>query len=169
MNEEYNKTENSQMENSAMQQAPQQRGMAIKGILKWVTVVALAFGAVCFFALPYSDGMTAFNLTRMAFGLGEAGDALFDTSYMSATMGVFLILPLVLTLIAALIMAGRFRIAKCIVTIIFCAIAFFIYNSYIDGGSGIGLVLSHKIALSGIILSIANIVVNKVFETKKAM
>ena len=130
-------------------------------ILKWVTAGVLALSAVFFF-LPYysANGYTETVIE----GLRSASGT------MSAEIILRFVVPVGFTLLAALMMALRYGTAKCITATIFCGIAVFLYfydpvdHSY----AGIGLIGNMVIAIAGIVLPIATVILKKITAPKTA-
>lgn len=136
---------------------------AIVGILKWCTVLILLLSALFFF-LPYRGDISALKAIELA----------IESSQSSLIVELVLrfIVPVGLTLLAALLMLFRFSVARSVISTILCAIAVFFYGLYIGDymkdfvGVSIGLSLNFIISILGIILPIANIVVVKAIKEK---
>ena len=114
-----------------------------------------------FFFLPYRNDMTPL----------QAINAINKTGVNSTAFIVDVLLnfalPVVLTLLAALMMALRVSIPKCIFAAIFCLIATAIYSTLNSDGADVGFIANRAIAIVGIILPIVNIILLKVFPSKK--
>ena len=129
-------------------------------IIKWGTVSVLALSAIFFF-LPYRGGISPIQVINMA---NQAGA---NSNLFIADVLLNFALPVVLTLLAALMMALRTSIPKCIFAVVFCLLATAIYSTLGDSDAEIGLIGNRIIAIAGIILPIVNIVLTKVFLTDK--
>ena len=136
-----------------------------KTILKWATVLILALSAVFFF-LPYRSDKAPIEIINLA---NQAN----LSEYVIEGIMLFIV-PLVLTLFAALMMALRVSIPKCVIAAVSCVIAFVLlwfYKSdtvskFMD--VGIGQIGSLIIAAAGVVLPIVNAVLSKVSAANKA-
>jgi len=128
--------------------------------LKWGTVVILALSAVFFF-LPHRFDLTPLGMLDM-----------FDHTDDIIEVVLRYIVPAGLMVLAAILMALKYGIVKCVLAVILCGIAFGLYILDIresgEVASDIGLIMNRIIAVAGIILPVCNIVVRKVFATKES-
>jgi hypothetical protein len=139
----------------------------IKVLIKRGTVIILLLSVVCFF-LPYKNGLSALKGLRVLSQMTDTGWLI------EGILG--LVVPVVFTLLAALMIALRHSIPKCVIASVFSIIALVLYTgttavdldyakSHISGSYG--LVIQLIIAVLGIILPIGNIVAQKVFAVQE--
>lgn len=135
----------------------------IKVILKWGTVIPLAFSAVIFFLLPYGYKMSGLQVVQSAF------EYQFNKIEWIVEAIIRFVIPVMFTVLSALIML-KYSVKRCVYSTVFCGIAAAIYV-YVLNHSGanfkIGFILNVIIAFIGVILSIANIVFRKIYSSKK--
>ena len=136
----------------------------IIALVKWVTVIVLGLSGVFFF-LPYRGNITPLQAFDAAFKI-KATDLIIEGA-------LNYILPVLLTLIAAVVMLPKYKTSKSVVSAVLCLLALLCYSTYYGSfskdymGVSIGLTLNLVVTILGAVLSISNIVVQKVFATKE--
>ena len=139
------------------------RKEGITGMLKGITTGVLGLSIVCLF-LPYAYDINLFELIKQLF------EALFNGMDFAdmAEAFFYVVAPVCLLLVAAVISLGSFSVAKSGIVAVLSAVAAIANFTFMDkignyGGAarGIGLILQVIIAIAGVILPIANIVMTK--------
>ena len=127
----------------------------IVNILKWGTVILL-LSSIAFFFLPYRNGHSAFELIQLINEFGATGlvvEAILQW-----------VVPVVCMLLAALMMAVKHGIVKCIFASVLCIFAVILTFASINMGSGdlgAGIIINLIIAIVGIVLPIVSIITRK--------